>query len=151
MAKDNGMSQRHPTQNDCVMFVTTNVARRLPLFADPACAREAVETLYRVQAMYPFFLFGFVIMPDHCHLLLKVPPPAEISSIIGSYKRAVSHNLVRGPIWQPRFHMKIPGDCYAALRYIHLNSVRAKLTENPEEYLWSSASGRWDVQSLEGP
>jgi putative transposase len=142
------MSQRHPVQNDVVMLITTNVRNRMPLFRNDAYAREAIDSLYRVQKMYLFSIHAFVVMPDHVHLLLFVPAPGCISSIIRSYKRAVSHAIGCGPLWQPRFHVRIVDNSSDARNYIHQNPLRAGLTENPETYSWSSASGQWDVQEL---
>ncbi|MBI3619373.1 transposase [Candidatus Peregrinibacteria bacterium] len=142
------MSQRHPVQNDHIMLITTNIAERVPIFLDHGCAHEAVETLYRIQAMYPFFLYGFVIMPNHCHILMKARAPSSVSKIVGLYKRAVSHNIGRGSIWQPRFYMRIVHAPVQALSYIHQNPVRAHLVEKPEDYSWSSATGKWDISNL---
>ena len=142
------MSQRHPVQNDVPMLITTNVADRKPMFRNPAFAREAIDVLYRVQELRPFFLFGFVVMPDHCHFLLNVPEPGSVSTIMKHYKMGVSHSIGLGPIWQPRFHMRIVRNIGKALRYVHLNPVRAGLAEHAEGYPWSSASGQWDVKEL---
>ena len=131
------------------MLVTTNLQGRKPLFANPAYAREAIEVLYRVQQLYPFSLFAFVVMPDHIHLLLTVPEPQKISMIMNRFKMGVSHCLGLGPIWQSRFHLREVHNARNALRYIHLNPFRAGICEIPEEYPWSSASGKWDVLELD--
>lgn len=143
------MFQRHPLQNLEPMLITTNTVKRMPVFSDPACAREAVESLYRVQCFQPFFLFGFVIMPDHCHFLLTIPERSSISRVMHAYKRAVSFEIGR-PIWQSRFHLKVVKDISAVLSYIHLNPCRKNLCDIPEHYPWSSASGRWDVSPFGG-
>ncbi len=145
------MSQPHPTQNDHIMFITTNTKDRTPLFSNPAYAREAVEVLYRTQEQYAFLLFGFVIMPDHCHVLLKICPPNTISDTIRAYKIGVSFSIEKGVIWQPRFHLVIPKEPWKVLEYIHLNPVRAKLTEKCEDYFWSSGSGKWDISQMDNP
>jgi putative transposase len=144
------MSQRHPIQHEALMFVTTNTRARTPLFAHAPYANEAVETLYRVREQLPFLLHGFVIMPDHCHILLRVPAPASVSTIIGTFKSGVSFNIGNGPIWQRRFHLRLPDDAMRVLAYIHRNPVRAGLVQIAEDYPWSSASGRWDVTALDG-
>ncbi len=146
---DAPMSQRHPIQNDVPMFITSVTKNRMPVFCEAAAAREAIESLYRVQVQQPFFLYGFVIMPDHCHFLMTVPEPGSISKIMQSYKYGLSFNIGKGPIWQPRFHMRIPWSASNALRYIHNNPVKAGLCGSPENYPWSSASGQWDVMDLE--
>jgi len=103
--------------------------------------------MYRIQYWNPFFLFAFVIMPDHCHILLSIPENGSISQLMQMYKRAVSFE-VGTPVWQPRFHLEIVQSCHRVLQYIHLNPVRKQLCKTPEEYPWSSASGRWDVCDL---
>lgn len=139
------MFQRHPIQNDAMMFVTTNTQNRRRIFAQPAHAREALDTLYRTQELHPFLLYGFVIMPDHCHFLLKPLSPVKISTIMRTYKYGTSTNIGLGPIWQSRFHLKIVEDVITVLHYIHANPVRANLVESPEQYPWSSACGKWEV------
>ncbi|MDA0376582.1 MAG: transposase [bacterium] len=142
------MSQPHPDQSDSLFFVTTNIKNRKKLFDNPTYAREAIDALYRVQEQHPFFLHGFVIMPDHCHLLLFVDEHQSISTIIGCYKMAVSFGIGIGPIWQSRFHMRLPENAAAMLHYIHSNPVKAGLVECAEDYLWSSGSGKWDITDV---
>ena len=101
------------------MLVTTNTNHRDPVFANPACARIVIKTLYGIQHFYPFFLYGFVVMPDHCHFLLRVPEGGSISKIMNVYKRAVTFNLGIKYVWQARFHIRIPDDPLAILRYVH--------------------------------
>lgn len=131
------------------MLVTTNTFQRNPIFRNETYAREAIEHLYRVQANYLFFLYGFVIMPDHCHFLMNVPAPGSISKVMNVYKSGLKFQLDLARVWQPRFHIVIPEKPWKALEYIHLNPVRKNLCERPEDYPWSSASGKWDTVRLE--
>ncbi len=101
------------------MFVTTNTKNRRPVFANPAHASEAIDLLYRLQNLHPFLLFGFVIMPDHCHFLLNVPAPYTISKLMNAYKTGLTFDIGIGAFWQPRFDVRIPNNGHAALQYIH--------------------------------
>ena len=141
------MSQRHHTQNQHMMLVTTNTENRVDYFLRPPHAREAVECLYRIQHYNPFFLYAFVVMPDHCHFLLHVPEHGSVSRTMYMYKRAVSFAIGK-PEWQGRFHLVIPRSVERTIGYIHSNPVRAGLCKSPQDYAWSSASGRWDVAEL---
>ncbi|MBI3331754.1 transposase [Candidatus Peregrinibacteria bacterium] len=143
------MTQRHFSQNEQKMFITTVTKDRRPIFANPALAREAVECLYRVQELHPFFLYAFVIMPDHCHFLVTVPEPGTISKIMNVYKSGMTFNTGIRRMWQARFHMRIVRNANGAFRYIHWNPVKAGLCENMEDYPWSSACGKWDVSEWE--
>jgi putative transposase len=143
------MYQKHPVQHSATMFITTNTLQRGCVFADAAHAREAVEVLYRVKSLHPFSLFGFVVMPDHCHLLAYASLQNPISKIMNRFKMGVSHSLELGPIWQPRFDLVIPEKPESVLRYIHQNPVVAGLVNHEEDYPWSSASGKWKVEMLQ--
>lgn len=142
------MSQRHRLQDGDYMFITTVTHRREPFFMHDGVARIAVEMLYHVKERRPFLLFGFVVMPDHCHFLLKVDWPQKISNVMNIYKSRVAFHAGIGPLWQPRFHMQVPKHLDPALNYIHQNPVRAGLAPSPAHYPWSSASGKWDVDPL---
>lgn len=142
------MTQRHPIQNDQTTLVTIVTHDRERVFAHGPSARECIDTLYRVQQLHVFFIYSFVIMPDHCHVLLKVPSPATMADTIGSFKRNVTMNLARKVLWQSRYHAAYPRDPVEALRYIHFNPVKAGLVDYPEDYPWSSACGRWDITPL---
>ncbi len=131
------------------MFVTTNTLDQRCVFDHPCNAREAVECLYRVQALYPFILYGFVIMPDHCHFLLRVSSPCTVAMIMNSYKSGLTFDLGIPRLWQRRYYLIVPRNSGAVLRYIHNNPVKAGLASSPESYPWSSASGKWYVTPME--
>jgi len=130
------------------MFIT-NMLSRKALFADAAYACEAVQHLYRVQLIHPFFLFGFVIMPDHCHFLVNVLQPGSVSKVMNVYKSGLTFQIGRKKIWQPRFHLVIPQQPWKVLDYIHMNPVKKGLAGKPDQYLWSSACGKWDISPLD--
>jgi putative transposase len=143
------MSQRHRIQNNRTMLITIATLNRKPFFSNPVFAREAIETLYRVRDRHPFQMYAFVIMPDHCHFLLHIPPPQRISNIIGTYKSGMTFNTGIPRLWQPRSHMRIiRTGAHHVLRYIHMNPVEASMVLSPDEYPWSSASGKWMVDPI---
>ncbi len=143
------MSQRHRLQNNRTMFVTIATLNREPFFENPAFAREAVETLYRVRKLHPFLLYAFVIMPDHCHFLMHIDRPQKISNIIGTYKSGMTFNTGVPQMWQPRSHIRIiRNNPLHVFRYIHMNPVLADITKLPTEYPWSSASHEWVIDPM---
>lgn len=133
------------------MLVTTNVMNRRKIFSNPVFANEAVLALYKTQQIHPFFLYGFVMMPDHCHLLLSVPEHGSISKIMHTFKRAVSFAIDQGPLWQSRFHIRYPNNPREALMYIDQNPIRAGLIQETKIYPWSSVGGKYDVSPLPDP
>lgn len=149
MRKNIPMTQRHPIQNDVTMLVTTCTHGRVPYFSDPSLAREAIDALYRTQAIRPFFLFAFSVMPDHVHLLVRVPAPETISKIMLTWKTATVTSIGIPKLWQKRYHIRFPKDHVAAKAYVHNNPVKAGLVVSPEEHLWSSGCGLWDLSALD--
>ncbi|MFB3924392.1 MAG: transposase [Terriglobia bacterium] len=64
-----------------LQFITTSTYRRAPLFLSERFRRCFAETLNEVRAEMKFLLLGWVLMPEHFHLLLK-PEAAEATSRI---------------------------------------------------------------------
>ncbi len=142
------MTQRHPIVSDRILMVTSNTAKRRQYFSNPARAREAVLQLYHTQSVIPFSLYGFVIMPDHIHILLNVPSPKTVSDVMRTYKMGLTFQLGIGPLWQRRFYITVATDPLVQLRYIHNNPVKAGLVGKPEQYPWSSVNKHWDILKL---
>ena len=58
-------------------FITCSCYRRLPLLR-PARAKDTfVEILAEVRESYGFALAGYVVMPEHIHLLIGEPRAAR--------------------------------------------------------------------------
>ena len=64
-----------------LQFVTTSTYRRAPVFLSERFCRSFVQRLAEVRQELSFLLIGWVLMPDHFHLLLK-PQPAETTPLI---------------------------------------------------------------------
>ena len=62
-------------------FVTASTYRRAPLFLSETFRRCFVETLAEVRQATKSMLIGWVLMPDHFHLLLK-PGGTKTTSVI---------------------------------------------------------------------
>lgn len=88
-------------------FLTFSCYRRLPLLH----SREAKETfeheLERARRWYRFQVFGYVVMPEHVHLLVSEPEDGELATALQMLKQLVSRKLPhpseREPYWQPRY------------------------------------------------
>ena len=102
--------------------------------------------LARTKARYPFALFGYCLMSNHFHLLLKPAPGQSISRILQSLTVAHTWRHHRrqgtsGHVWQGRFRSPVIQDgdhLLVVLRYIEANPVRAAMVADPCEYTWSS-------------
>ena len=102
--------------------------------------------LARTKARYPFALFGYCLMSNHFHLLLKPAPGQSISRILQSLTVAHTWRHHRrqgtsGHVWQGRFRSPVIQDgdhLLVVLKYIEPNPVRAAMVADPCEYTWSS-------------
>ncbi len=52
-------------------FTTFSCYRRGPLLGTPQACRVFEQTLERVRRWYDFYVVGYVIMPEHVHLLVS--------------------------------------------------------------------------------
>jgi putative transposase len=112
-----------------------------------------------VRKRYQFVVAGYVVMPEHIHLLISEPQKKNPSTVmqalkLGFARRVLAQakrkrNLAQGSlfdhtpqhIWQKRFydfnvwteHKRIE-----KLRYMHRNPVKRGLVASPELWNWSS-------------
>lgn len=56
--------------NSYVHFITTGTFKNLPYFRNEECCQVLLEELEFYSSKFEFTLPGYVIMPDHLHLLL---------------------------------------------------------------------------------
>jgi putative transposase len=136
-------------------FITFSCYHRMPLL-DSATARDTFELeLERVRSWYGCYITGYVVMPEHVHLLLSEPERNKLSLVIQMLKQITSRKL--RPIDQPRFWQVRYYDFpvwseekrIEKLRYIHRNPVTRGLVQRPEEWKWSSFAHY--ATGVEGP
>src|SRR5580700_2687675 len=74
-------------------FITFSCCRRLPLLK-AACARDIFVTeLGRLRDEMGFHLLGYVVMPEHVHLLLSEPPRGTPSTVLQKLKLRVARKM----------------------------------------------------------
>ena len=94
-----------------------------------------------MRLRYGFHLFGYVIMPEHVHLLLTEPKKALLSKTLQALKLSVSVRTSKHPFWQTRyydFNVSNHDKYTEKAHYIHQNPVARGLVTHPEDYGWSS-------------
>jgi REP element-mobilizing transposase RayT len=64
-----------------LQFITTRTYRCTPLFLSDRFRRCFVQSLEEVRQELHFLLIGWVLMPEHFHVLIK-PDPAETTPLI---------------------------------------------------------------------
>jgi putative transposase len=122
-------------------FVTFSCDQRNPYLAQPSARRLFEEALERVRRGYGLYVIGYVVMPEHVHLLLIEPKNAPLSKALHALKSSVSKRSKQRPFWLPRyydFNVFTARKRIEKLRYIHRNPVKRGLAEKPEDWHWSS-------------
>jgi REP element-mobilizing transposase RayT len=151
---------------DSIYYLTTVVYGRLPIFTTASYVVSVIDSLnfYRYKKKYK--ILGYVVMPDHLHLLIWLHGNSTISEIMRDLKKYTAVRIIRqaevesrhkwlavfeqagamtrrsqNKVWQDGFWDKI---IYSdkmlrqKLNYIHRNPVRAGLVETADAYPYSS-------------
>jgi putative transposase len=132
-------------------FITWSCYRRKPLLGNPARRDLLLTVLELMRVRYRFAVIGYVVMPEHVHLLISEPLISEPmtgdpSKIIQAVKLSVSRRLAiagefSGRFWQSRFYdFNLWGQEKEVekLKYMHRNPVVRGLVASPEDWRWSS-------------
>ena len=142
--------QRRYGQGD-LHFITFSCLGRRPLLGTSQARYCFVDILAEVRTKYSFRLIGYVVMPEHVHLLITEPGIGNPSKTLQVLKQRVSRtihaNLWNGNhsaeqhFWQRRFYdfnVWTGGKLTEKLVYMHMNPVKRKLVLNPKDWPWSS-------------
>jgi putative transposase len=146
---------------DYLHFITTSCYQRFP-WLDHASSRDLfLQTLEQVRRRYRFVVVGYVVMPEHVHLLLSEPERGNPSIVMQVLKQGFARKLLRelraphssqqgprwetaiaeGHIWQRRFYDFVVSTEHKRvekLRYMHRNPVERGLVLEPGQWVWSS-------------
>lgn len=143
-------------------FITASCYRRRALLASARRRDLFLRVLEEVRGRYGFVVVGYVVMPEHIHLLISEPEKGNPSTVMQVLKQRVARRLLRPKrttagqgmlfradlpadhFWQRRFY---DFNVWSArkqsekLRYMHRNPVTRGLVSAPELWAWSSF--RW--------
>jgi putative transposase len=124
-------------------FITFSCYRRLPFLDNDLARTIFLEELEKLRTRHHLHVFGYVLMPEHVHLLLSEPKTHLLGTTLNVLKHETSHRLKaeRTQFWQRRyydFNVLTQPKFWEKLRYIHRNPVERGLVENPEDWPWSS-------------
>jgi putative transposase len=132
-------------------FITFSCYRRLPLLGSARARDVFVEVLGEVRGEFGVKILGYVVMPEHVHLLIDETPASTPSRVLQVLKQRVSKILrkeareLRAPayFWQHRFYdfnVWSRNKQNQKLHYIHMNPIERGLVRHPKEWPWSSYS-----------
>jgi putative transposase len=140
-------------------FITCSCYRRQPLLGTAELRDLFLTVLEQVRCRYQFVVAGYVVMPEHIHLLIGEPKIKTPSTVMQALKLGFARRVLaparrisypaqaqlfeRSPqhIWQKRFydfnvwteHKRVE-----KLRYMHGNPVKRALVASAELWNWSS-------------
>jgi putative transposase len=130
-------------------FLTFSCYHRLPLLAQMQMQETFLLALEQTRRRFQMRVYGYVVTPEHVHLLLSEPEERMLSKAVQLLKSKVSIQArklgkrVAGglPFWQTRYYdhnVRNYEGFVTQLRYIHRNPVKRGFCPTPEEWPWSS-------------
>jgi len=145
-------------------FITCSCYHRQPQL-DTSERRDLFLSIpEEARQKYRFVVHGYVIMPEHFHLLITEPEEGDPSVVMKVLKERFTKKLrTKGksagapliasfamsgppdpdpaPVWQKRFYdfnVWTEQKQIEKLRYMHRNLVKRGLVDKPEQWEWSS-------------
>jgi len=141
-------------------FITCSCYHRRPSLRTARSRDRFLSVLEQTRKRYRFVLVGYVVMPEHIHLLLSEPEVGTPSTVMQVLKQRTARALLpkkkpgdprqsnlfgkipeRTPFWQTRFYdfnVRTEKKRVEKLRYMHHNPVKRGLVAEPEDWRWSS-------------
>jgi len=142
-------------------FITTSCYQRRPLLGTGQNRDLFLRVLEQVRRRHHFVVVGYVVMPEHVHLLLSEPERGNPSVVMAALKQGFERRLLcrlradgdagrdklwaavleEGHIWQRRFYDFVVWTEHKRvekLRYMHRNPVERGLVPEPQNWAWSS-------------
>lgn len=132
---------------DFVYYVALKGHNREKIFLDKKDYLRYLSLLSKYKARYAYRLYAFLLVPDQIMLVIK-PTHPTLSKIMHGVNTTYTmyfnerHNR-RGNLFQRRYKSLIVNNNEYLLdltRYIHLYPLMSGLSENLEDYPWSSYS-----------
>ena len=158
------MSSKYHNDSACVHFLTFSCYNHLWLFKSPELYREFLRSLDNARNKHHFLVLGYVLMPNHVHLMLWLPDGITISNVLRAIKQPFSNRALKLLEKQfPEIHAKVkitvdgksirrfwqagggfdrnisdPDQIRNTIEYMHGNPVRRGLVDKPTDWRWSS-------------
>ena len=160
------MSEKRYRIEGSIYYITSVTDNRLKIFIQPSFFILIIDSLNYYRYQYSCKIIGYVIMPDHIHLLIWPQEEKAITEFMRDFKRFTSGRITRQAkvegkaewlnmfesagseteraehkVWQDSFwEQSIYTEKFLKqkLDYIHLNQVRAGIVEDAADYPYSS-------------
>ena len=141
---------RHYDNFGTARFITFSCFRRQPNLINDFAKELFIAELYKARVKYKLGIIGYVIMPEHVHLVLIPPEGLKMGLTIGELKSLVAKKYfalngkpdgLKGVFWEKRCYDhngRTSEIVIEKINYCHNNPVKRGLAESPDKYRWSS-------------
>ena len=134
-----------PIDDRLVYHAINRGNNRAPVFSHDDDYAAFLKALADLKHRRPFELYGYCLMPNHVHLLIR-PLAVTISRVMQSLLVSHTQRYHRchrsgGHVWQGRFKSPVIQDddhLLTVLRYVEANPLRAGTVGAAGDYPWSS-------------
>ena len=134
--------------------VTHRGNQRKTVFRTDDDRRSYLRLLERFSSRFGMSIWAYCLMRNHVHLIAVGEDRTSISKALGNTHRAYSRSRnveadVTGHRWANRYFSTMLDEphLWAAVRYVELNPVRARLVGEAIEYAWSSARAHAGIRA----
>jgi putative transposase len=126
-------------------YITQRGNYQQEVFKDETDYRHYLKLLDEYSKKYLLKIWAYCLMSNHVHHIAVPQEPFSLAKTFNTLHMRYSQYFnkkreVRGHLWQGRFFSCALDEqhLYEAIRYVENSPVRAKITERPEDYPWSS-------------
>jgi putative transposase len=163
-------SFKHTIKNESAYFLTLTIVERIDVFNIQSCCETFIESLKYCQKHKRLIIFAYVIMPNHIHMVVNTEEPFLLKDVMRDLKKFTSKSIMKileeepegrrawnlssfasavtkkhtnYKFWQEGNHaIELLSEKFfwQKINYIHKNPVKARIVNNPEDWLYSSAS-----------
>ena len=128
-------------------YITCSCDHRHSFLRHPGYYPLLLHYIERTRKRYQFYVGGFVLMPNHFHMLISEPKKGDPSDVMFSLKQTFARRVLKNHpglhhFWEKRFYdfnVHTRKKLVEKIRYMHNNPVVAGLCERPEDWPWSSS------------
>ena len=146
-------------------FTTINVYKRIHILENYKFCDLIIENLEYYRKKFQYKLLGYVILPDHLHMIVIPNSRTKYSDVIRDFKKGTAFAVIKRlsntknqdlldkfslnpvkrdqcrSIWQRKyfdFNIFSGKKFLEKLEYMHNNPVNLRLVKNPEDWKYSS-------------
>jgi REP element-mobilizing transposase RayT len=145
-------------------FITTKIKNYIKVFETKLYFDIIIDNVNFYREKFGFKLWGYVIMPEHIHLMIHLGDKNDLSKIMEQFKRYTSKQMLKQlkkdkkshlikpftianvkkekhMVWEEGFRglgIRSERVFNIKMNYIHNNPVKRGLVEKPEDYTYSS-------------